>query len=258
MERKRGYPGKASAMISSVPQDSTHLSSHLLNADLTGSDRQRTNSFSLNASHKKFAPYFKANPLTLKAEGCMERADFQFSNFPLMVFKRSSTVPHSFVGLKAARSDAFILGNTHGSLAYQCCLFCVSCSRCNFRSSRASAAPLFWFMRLSAFTTPHCHSNITNPLYPLEVVQVFLLTNSPGQLRESKGACFGREVAMFVSLKNSWSSTCCIRLSLYSACVLSEAINNVKHYGNSVPRQAKVNPMGWREVALTVEQQRER
>jgi hypothetical protein len=77
-----------------------------------------------------------------------------------------------------------------------------------------------------------------------------------GQLQESKGACIGLAVAMFVSLRRSWSSTCRIRLSLHNASMLLEKIKNVKFNGNSAPWQAEVNHMGRQEVALTVEQQR--
>jgi len=76
-----------------------------------------------------------------------------------------------------------------------------------------------------------------------------------GQLLENKGACVGLEVAIFVSLSIPRSST--FRTLSKSSSVFSGAIKNVTFNGSSVPWQAEVNPMGRREVALPVEQQRE-
>ena len=86
---------------------------------------------------------------------------------------------------------------------------------------------------------------------------VLVAEQPPGQLQESKGACVGREVGTVFSLRNPSAHTCRIRLSLRSAHVLSGEIKNVKCNGNIVPWQGEVNPMGRREVALTVEPQRE-
>ncbi len=78
---------------------------------------------------------------------------------------------------------------------------------------------------------------------------------SPGQ--ESKGACVGRQVSSLFLLRNPTAHTCRIRLSLRSSNVLSGEIKNVKCNGSSVPWQGDVNPMGRRELALSLEPQRE-
>jgi hypothetical protein len=98
-------------MASSVSQDSAPPLSHPLDVEsISGSDRESSHeSFSPSTAHKKFSPYFKANPLTLNAEGrcsrfvldreCRSHGEGRFSifKFPPDVFEgivRSTTVIH--------------------------------------------------------------------------------------------------------------------------------------------------------------------
>ena len=111
MERRSGFLVKTSAMASSVSHDSAPLLSHLLDVEsISGSDHESFHeSFSPSTAHKKFAPYFKANPLTLNAEGrcsrlvlnieCRSHGEGEFSifKFPSDVFEEivhSTTVIH--------------------------------------------------------------------------------------------------------------------------------------------------------------------
>jgi hypothetical protein len=75
--------------------------------------------------------------------------------------------------------------------------------------------------------------------------------------RESKRASVGCQISTVFLLRNPTAHTCSFRLSLRSSSVLSGEIKNVKCNSSNVPWQGEVNPMGRREVALTVEPQRE-
>jgi hypothetical protein len=97
--------------------------------------------------------------------------------------------------------------------------------------------------------------NLNQPLSAGNRSSVLIVEQSAGQ--ESKGACVGRQVSSSFSLRNPTAHTCRIRLSLRSSNVLSGEIKNVKCNGSIVPWQGEVNPMGRRELALTVEPQRE-